>query len=147
MIEELNKKDINQIMNIWLKENKSTHYYIPEEYWDNHFEDVKKEILKAKIYVYKEKEEICGFIGLSSTYIAGIFVKKENQSMGIGSKLIEYCKSKYPELMLKVYVKNKRAVAWVPPVRKEPISEEYHMITNKIRNTTFPPLQAGSFFS
>ena len=58
MIEELNKKDINQIMDIWLKENKRTHNYIPEEYWDNHFEDVKKEILKAKIYVYKEKEEI-----------------------------------------------------------------------------------------
>ena len=58
MIEELNKKDIHQIMDIWLKENKRTHTYIPEEYWDNHFEDVKKEILKAKIYVYKEKEEM-----------------------------------------------------------------------------------------
>ena len=58
MIEELNKKDINQIMDIWLKENKRTHNYIPEEYWDNHFEEVKKEILRAEIYVYKEKEEI-----------------------------------------------------------------------------------------
>ena len=44
MIEELNKKDIHQIMDIWLKENKRTHNYIPEEYWDNHFEEVKKEI-------------------------------------------------------------------------------------------------------
>ena len=109
MIEELNKKDINQIMDIWLKENKRTHSYISEEYWDKHFEDVKKEILKAEIYVYKEKEEICGFIGLSNTYIAGIFVKKEKQSMGIGRKLIQYCKSKYPELMLSVYEKNERA--------------------------------------
>ena len=58
MIEKLNKKDINQIMDIWLKENKRTHSYISEDYWDNHFEDVKKEILKAEIYVYKEKEEI-----------------------------------------------------------------------------------------
>lgn len=131
MIEELNKKDINQIMNIWLKENKSTHYYIPEEYWDNHFEDVKKEILKAKIYVYKEKEEICGFIGLSSTYIAGIFVKKEKQSMGIGSKLIEYCKSKYPELMLKVYVKNKRAVAFYERKEFKIIEEEIDEETNE----------------
>ena len=44
MIEELNKKDINQIMDIWLKENKRTHNYIPKTYWDNHFEDVRKEI-------------------------------------------------------------------------------------------------------
>ena len=125
MIEELNKKDIDQIMDIWLKENKRTHIYIPEEHWDNHFEDVKKEILNAEIYVYKEKEEICGFIGLSNTYIAGIFVKKETdtyiagifvkakkQSMGIGRNLIQYCKSKYPELMLSVYVKNERAIAF-----------------------------------
>lgn len=112
MIEELNKKDINQIMDIWLKENKRTHSYIPETYWDNHFEDVKKEILKAEVYVYKEKEDIYGFIGLSSTYIAGIFVKKEKQSMGIGKKLIQYCKSKYPELMLSVYAKNERAIAF-----------------------------------
>lgn len=107
MIERLNIKDINQIMDIWLKENKRTHNYIPEPYWDNHFEDVRKEILKAEIYVYKEKEDICGFIGLSSTYIAGIFVKKEKQSIGIGRKLIQFCKAKYPELMLKVYEKIK----------------------------------------
>ena len=131
MIEELNKKDINQIMDIWLKENKRTHTYIPEEYWDNHFEEVKKEILKAKIYVYKEKEEICGFIGLSSTYIAGIFVKMEKQSMGIGKKLIQYVKSKYPELMLKVYLKNKRAVAFYEREEFKIIEEEIDTETNE----------------
>lgn len=131
MIEELNKKDINQIMDIWLKENKRTHTYIPEEYWDNHFEEVKKEILKAKIYVYKEKEEICGFIGLSSTYIAGIFVKMEKQSMRIGKKLIQYVKSKYPELMLKVYLKNKRAVAFYEREEFKIIEEEIDAETNE----------------
>ena len=131
MIEELNKKDINQIMDIWLKDNKRTHNYIPEEYWDNHFEDVKKEILKAKIYVYKEKEEICGFVGLSSTYIAGIFVKKEKQSIGIGRKLIQYCKSKYPELMLSVYVKNERAIAFYKGEEFKITKEEIDKTTNE----------------
>ena len=131
MIEELNKKDINQIMDIWLKENKRTHNYISEEYWDNHFEDVKKEILKAEIYVYKEKEEICGFIGLSNTYIAGIFVKKEKQSMGIGRKLIQYCKSKYPELMLSVYAKNERAIAFYEREGFKIVKEEIDKTTNE----------------
>ena len=131
MIEQLNEKDINQIMDIWLKENKGTHNYISEEYWESNFEGVKKEILKAEIYVYKEKEEICGFIGLSRTYIAGIFVKKEKQSMGIGSKLIEYCKSKYSELMLKVYVKNKRAVAFYERKEFKVIKEEIDEETNE----------------
>ena len=140
MIEELNKKDINQIMDIWLKENKRTHSYISEDYWDNHFEDVKKEILKAEIYVYKEKEKISGFIGLSNTYIAGIFVKTEKQSMGIGRKLIQYCQSKYPELMLSVYVKNKRAITFYKKhgfkIEKEEIDKttnekEYVMVWKK----------------
>lgn len=131
MIEELNKEDINQIMDIWLKENKRTHSYISEEYWDNHFEDVKKEILKAEIYVYKEKEEICGFIGLSGTYIAGIFVKKEKQSMGLGRNLIQYCKSKYPELMLSVYAKNKRARAFYEREGFKIEKEEIYKTTNE----------------
>ena len=131
MIEQLNEKDINQIMDIWLKENKRTHNYISEEYWESNFEGVKKEILKAEIYVYKEKDEICGFIGLFRTYIAGIFVKKEKQSMGIGSKLIEYCKSKYSELMLKVYVKNKRAVAFYERKEFKVIKEEIDEETNE----------------
>ncbi len=131
MIEELNKKDINKIMDIWLKENKRTHNYISGEYWDNHFEDVKKEILKAEIYVYKEKEEICGFIGLSNTYIAGIFVKKEKQSMGIGRKLIQYCKSKYPELMLSVYAKNERAIAFYEREEFKIVKEEIDKTTNE----------------
>lgn len=131
MTEELNKKDINQIMDIWLKENKRTHSYIPETYWDNHFEEVKEEILKAEIYVYKEKEEICGFIGLSSTYIAGIFVKKEKQSMGIGKKLIQYCKSKYPELMLSVYAKNERAIAFYEREGFKIVKEEIDKTANE----------------
>ena len=131
MVEEINKKGINQIMDIWLKENKRTHNYIPEEYWDNHFEDVKKGILKAKIYVYKEKEEICGFIGLSDTYIAGIFVKAKKQSMGIGRNLIQYCKSKYPELMLSVYVKNERAIAFYEKEEFKIVKEETDKTTNE----------------
>ncbi len=131
MIEGLNKKDINEIMDIWLKENKGTHNYIPETYWDNYFEDVRKEILKAEIYVYKEKEDICGFIGLSSTYIAGIFVKKEKQSMGIGRKLIQYCKAKYPELILKVYEKNQRAIAFYEREGFKIVKEEIDKTTNE----------------
>ena len=140
MIEELNKKDINKIMDIWLKENKRTHNYISGEYWDNHFEDVKKEILKAEIYVYKEKEEICGFIGLSNTYIAGIFVKKEKKYMGIGRKIIQYGKSKYTELMISVYAKNERARAFYEregfKIKKEEIDKttnekEYVMVWKK----------------
>lgn len=131
MIEELNKKDINQVMDIWLKENKNTHYYISEQYWNNHFKKVKQEILKSEVYVYKEKEEIYGFIGLSGTYIAGIFVKKEKQAMGIGKKLIQFCKSKHAELMLHVYVKNEKAIRFYKKQQFNIIQEEIDKATNE----------------
>ncbi len=131
MIEELNKKDINQVMDIWLKENKNTHSYIPEQYWDKHFEEVKQEILKSEVYVYREKEEIYGFIGLSGTYIAGIFVKKEKQTMGIGKKLIQFCKSKHVELMLHVYVKNEKAITFYKKQQFNIIQEEMDKTTNE----------------
>ncbi len=110
MIEQLDKKDINQIMDIWLQVNKKTHNYIPEKYWEDNVEYVKEEILKAKVYVYKNNNEVCGFIGLVNTYIAGIFVKEKYQSKGIGKKLMKACQSEYTILTLSVYEKNKRAI-------------------------------------
>jgi len=110
MIRKLEKQDINEIMDIWLNTNILTHEFISEEYWNSNFESVKKEILNADNYVFEENSVIEGFIGIINGYIAGIFVRKDKQSKGIGKKLIEYCKSIHPELTLKVYQKNKKAI-------------------------------------
>lgn len=47
--------------------------------------------------------------GINNGYVEGIFVKKENQSQGIGKRLLDECKKKYSELELSVYEKNNRA--------------------------------------
>ncbi len=43
----INKLDnnINDIMNIWLKENIIAHYFIPEEYWVKNYSIVKNEYI------------------------------------------------------------------------------------------------------
>lgn len=51
-----------------------------------------------------------GFVGMENHYIAGIFVKKQMQSKGIGKLLLGTCKKASSELSLHVYEKNKRAV-------------------------------------
>ena len=127
MVEQLNEKDINQIMDIWLQVNKKTHNYISEKYWEDNVEYVKKEILKTKVYVYKDNNEICGFIGLVNTYIAGIFVKEKYQSKGIGKKLIKTCQSEYTKLTLNVYKKNERAIEFYKKAGFKIVKEE----TNK----------------
>ena len=112
MIRELRKADINKVADIWLDTNIKTHYFIAAQYWKSNFELVKELLLQATVYVYEDKQEIQGFIGLSDEYIEGIFVSAEMQSQGIGKILLNYVKGKRNKLLLNVYQKNIRAISF-----------------------------------
>ena len=112
MIRELRKVDINKVAEIWLDTNIKTHYFISAQYWKSNFELVKELLLQATVYVYEDKQEIQGFIGLSNEYIEGIFVSAEMQSQGIGKFLLNYVKGKRNKLILNVYQKNTRAISF-----------------------------------
>lgn len=112
MIRELRKVDINKVAEIWLDTNIKTHYFISAQYWKSNFELVKELLLQATVYVYEDKQEIQGFIGLSNEYIEGIFVFAEMQSQGIGKILLNYVKGKRNKLILNVYQKNTRAISF-----------------------------------
>ena len=105
MIRQLRKADINIVADIWLDTNIKTHYFIPAQYWKSNFEVVKELLLQATVYVYEDKQEIQGFVGLSDEYIEGIFVSAEMQSQGIGKILLNYAKEKRNKLLLNVYQK------------------------------------------
>ena len=112
MIRELRKVDINKVAEIWLDTNIKTHYFISAQYWKSNFELVKELLLQATVYVYEDKQEIQGFIGLSNEYIEGIFDSAEMQSQGIGKILLNYVKGKRNKLILNVYQKNTRAISF-----------------------------------
>ena len=112
MIRELRKVDINKVAEIWLDTNIKTHYFISAQYWKSNFELVKELLLQATVYVYEDKQEIQGCIGLSNEYIEGIFVSAEMQSQGIGKILLNYVKGKRNKLILNVYQKNTRAISF-----------------------------------
>ncbi len=129
MIRKLKEKDINIVMEIWLETNISAHNFISKEYWMNNYEFVKNELPKSEIYVYEERDNIYGFIGIINGYIEGIFVKEEHQSKGIGKKLLDYCKEKYSKLLLNVYEKNYNAIRFYN-------REKFKIIGKKIDSTT-----------
>ena len=112
MIRELRKVDINKVAEIWLDTNIKTHYFISAQYWKSNFELVKELLLQATVYVYEDKQEIQGFIGLNDEYVEGIFVSGEMQSQGIGKILLNYAKDKRNKLYLNVYQKNARAISF-----------------------------------
>ena len=87
-------------------------HFISAQYWKSNFELVKELLLQATVYVYEDKQEIQGFIGLSNEYIEGIFVSAEMQSQGIGKILLNYVKGKRNKLILNVYQKNTRAISF-----------------------------------
>ena len=83
-----------------------------KEYWISNYEMVKKVLPNAELYVYEDDDTklIDGFIGLTDSYIEGLFVKDIAQSKGIGKQLLDYVKRIKSTLCLSVYQENIRAV-------------------------------------
>lgn len=125
MIRKMKHEELNRVMDIWLETNIKAHNFIPAEYWKDNFELVKGLISQAEIYIYEKNKNISGFIGMSGNYIAGIFVKEEEQSKGIGKELLNFVKNIKKELSLNVYKKNIKAVNFYK-------RENFHVINEGI---------------
>lgn len=108
MIRKMELRDLDAVMKIWLDSNEQVHDFVPEEYWKNHFEEVRSILPEAEVYVYESEGKILGFAGMMEDYIAGIFVAEKFRSKGIGKILMKYMKEKKQKLSLSVYVKIRR---------------------------------------
>lgn len=143
-IKELDILKIDNVMKIWLESNIIAHDFISEDYWQSNYDFVKKVLPESTVLVYEDNNEIRGFIGIvDNSYIAGLFVKNQWQSKGIGSKLIEKCKDLYPTLILDVYGKNLKAVKFYKKhgfkIKEEKENEEtkeieYSMIWKRLKD-------------
>lgn len=133
MIRQFKKNDLPAVMQIWLDTNIKAHDFIPKEYWENNYEIVKEILPDAEIYVHDDDTAgfIDGFIGLTDNYIAGIFVKKDKQSKGIGKQLLNYVKNIKPNISLSVYQKNTKAVRFYKREQFQIVSENVDDITNE----------------
>ena len=114
MIRKLKDEDLNKIMNIWLESTIKAHNFISEDYWENNYNIVKDVYIPmAETFVYDDGLDIKGFISIiNNEFIGALFVEVNSQSLGIGSKLIDYAIEKYKNLNLAVYQNNKKAVSF-----------------------------------
>jgi len=133
MIRQFKKNDLPAVMQIWLDTNIKAHDFIPKEYWENNYEIVKEILPDAEIYVHEDDTAgfIDGFIGLTDNYIAGIFVKEDKQSKGIGKQLLNYVKNIKPNISLNVYQKNTKAVRFYKHEQFKIVSENVDDINNE----------------
>ena len=114
MIRNLESADLPAVSSIWLNANREAHDFIPASYWLGHQAEVRAALAQAEVWVFADEDQskISGFIGLQEDYIAGIFVRREVRSHGVGRRLLDHVKAGHPQLRLRVYEKNQRAAAF-----------------------------------
>lgn len=114
MIRRMGEGDLEAVAAIWLDANREAHDFIPASYWLGHFEEVRTALAQAEVWVFEAeaRAEISGFIGLQEDYIAGIFVRREARSGGVGRQLLAHVKAGRRQLRLQVYRKNSRAAGF-----------------------------------
>lgn len=137
MIRNIKYEDLDLVMELWLASNLDAHSFIPPEFWKNNCRMVREAISKADVCVYEDNGRIDGFAGVTDGYLAGIFVRKERRSAGIGTQLLNHCKRKNDRLTLHVYKKNVEAYRFYKRegfldhgIRRDPVTgeEEYCQI-------------------
>ncbi|MDH5100055.1 N-acetyltransferase [Lactobacillus kefiranofaciens] len=113
MIRKFQNTDLKNVLNIWLEGNLQAHSFIAAKYWQENYDKMANVYLpQAEIWVYEDQQKIKGFIGLQGDYIAGLFVAKDAQGQGIGTKLLDYVKKERIQLSLQVYEKNSHAISF-----------------------------------
>lgn len=112
MIRNLENKDIDKVMDIWIKSTTKAHDFICKEYWQNNYKTVKDVYIPmSETFVYEDEEGIKGFISIiNNEFIGALFVDIDFQGKGVGKKLINYAIDKYKKLKLAVYKENKKSV-------------------------------------
>ncbi len=106
------KKDIDEVMKLWLESTIKSHNFIDKDYWIQSQGIVRNKYIPiAKTYVYKEDDTIKGFISiLNNNFIGGLFVENDSQGKGIGKELINLVKDETNRLSLNVFKENIRAL-------------------------------------
>lgn len=111
------EQEIDEVMAIWARGNMKNHSFIDKDFWLEKYTMVKQEVLPlADTYVYEEEvkngKEIKGFISVlnESGYVGCLFVNEAYKNNGIGRKLINFCKNKYDQLIMKIYKENTGAM-------------------------------------
>lgn len=132
MIRQLQNKDIDKIMEIWLESTIDAHKFISKEYWNENYNIVKDMYIPmSKTFVYEDNDDIRGFISvINNDFIGALFVEKNYQGQGIGKSLIDYAKNLYDNLSLAVYKENEKALEFYKKMEFKIISENINEDTN-----------------
>ena len=123
--------DIDTIVDIWLWASLQSHDFIEAASWWQAQETLRIRYLQyASIWVFEEKGELLGFMGLMDNYLAALFVRPENQQQGVGHALLQQAKRHASTLYTKIFVENRAAVQFYLHHGFVIVAEEMDPLTN-----------------
>lgn len=120
--------DIEAVMKIWYEGNIEAHDFIDKEYWDRHYNYVKRTLTQTDVYIYETNGKVVGFVGMDDSYLAGLFVQKDFRGLGFGTRLLERIKEENEYFTLHVFANNYGAYTFYKNrglcVRGEEVNED-----------------------
>lgn len=99
----------DELMALWLDNITKVHSFIKGDYWKGLYEKFKEEyIQKGDNFVYEQEGKLVAFATIiDEGDIIAFFVDGSVQNQGIGTELLTFLKSKYPQLSISIYKKNR----------------------------------------
>lgn len=111
MIRKQADKDIDSIIDTWLRASIGAHDFVPPEFWQERVEVMRRVYIpNSETWVHELGGIVDGFFSLADNTLAALFVAPESQGGGIGRRLLDKAKSLRSRLELSVYTTNAKAV-------------------------------------
>lgn len=134
MIRKAQPADYEKLTRLWLESSLLAHAFIDAAYWEKMQSTVRDYYLpNTETYVFEDRQRIKGFISLcENNYIGALFIAPQHQNQRIGTKLLEYSRRKRPNLSLRVFVKNGKALRFYQKSGFKIISEQTDVSTGEI---------------
>ena len=105
--------DLDVLVDIWLQATLASHDFIPAAFWHAQVHDMRHVYLwYSQVWVCEREGALTGFYALVDEQLAAIFVAPPWQGQGVGKALMAHAKSQRSHLLLQVYQRNRKSLAF-----------------------------------
>ncbi len=131
MIRKHTPEDLEAILDIWYKSSSIPHHFLEVSYVEKVKGDMRTlYVPNSETGVYEKEDSVLDFVSMMGNEIAGLFVLPDNQSKGIGSKLLDFVSESNENLEVEVFEKNEIGRAFYQKYGFKLISQFFHEESN-----------------
>ena len=113
IIDNINKKEYNEVMELWEASVRATHHFLREEDIEYFKPLILNTYLDAvELKCIRKNKKIVGFIGVADQNLEMLFIHPDYRGKGIGKTLLDYSIDKLKVTKVDVNEQNEQAVGF-----------------------------------